>query len=168
MLLHADRVSCENARKICIADSREIPESDQGLRRGPLPPGKIDIIAKRLRRRSNRPFGHGKVHSAPHTYEDQTSDRRDALPRPGTPPVREAGNGDGHLGHQMVPIKRVVTGDVSVRVDGRDQDLRRYGARQAVQPVSILRDDLLVAEASSVRHSMRPGKCRPRLPAPSR
>jgi hypothetical protein len=38
VLLHADWVPRENARKICIADSREIPESDQGLRRGPLPP----------------------------------------------------------------------------------------------------------------------------------
>ena len=38
VLLHADWISCENARKICIADARQIPESDQGFRRGPLPP----------------------------------------------------------------------------------------------------------------------------------
>ena len=139
----------------------QIPERQQGLRCRPLPPGKIDVIAKRLRWRRNRPGGHGKVHSAPHADKDQSPDRRDPLSCTGTPPVRKAGNRDGHLGHQVVPEKGVVTSDVSVRVDRGNQDLRRYGARQPVQPVGILRDYLLVAEASSARHSVPPGTRRP-------
>ena len=104
MLLHADWVPGEDWRKICSLNPRKISKRDQGLRQGSAAAQEIDIVTKRLCRRRNCTSGHRLIDVAPNTYKDQTSDRRDPFPCPGTTPVGEASNGGGHLGHHLVAI----------------------------------------------------------------
>jgi hypothetical protein len=79
VLLHANWVPRENRRKIRSLNPREISEPDQGIRLGSVATRKIDIVAKRLCRRRNCPFGHRQVHVAMHTHKDQSPDRRDSF-----------------------------------------------------------------------------------------
>ena len=84
---------------------------------------KIDIVAKRLRRRRDCRSGHRKVHAATHTCKHEASDWRNSFLSPGAPSIGKASNGDRHLGHHLVAIERIVTGDVSMRINCGNQDL---------------------------------------------